>query len=66
MNSYLSHQVGLCVLLSANAQTGRAAAIDKVILKNARVFMVINLKTFWLILSKGLGWARQKKIKIKR
>src|SRR5256885_12956100 len=54
---YLSHQVGLCVLLSATAQIGNAMAnwIDRQIRKNgAGIFTANHSKTFWLILSKGL------------
>src|SRR5205085_7319119 len=63
MYSYLSHQVGLCVLLSANAPicTTMTNWVDNKIRKNgARIFVAIHPKTFWLILSKGLQLLRTK------
>jgi hypothetical protein len=54
----LSHQVGLCVLLSAMAQIGNAK-IDNETKNGARIFIVLHSKTFWLILSKGLRWPRR-------
>jgi hypothetical protein len=47
------------VLLSANAQSGKATIESESRKNDARIFIAIYSKTFWLILSKGLRLARK-------